>query len=130
VAFLAVGHVRGAAHRDGGQRRIPVTAAAAIDPTDGDLMRATWVRPLSPDVRLRGAVLVQALLDIRRYPPDTRGYRAARHWLENDDERWPLAFVPCCEVLGLEPAAVRARILTGPSSAGLTGRPWLHAAGR
>jgi hypothetical protein len=130
---LAVAGLRTAALRDGGQRRFhALTATAAVDPTDGDVGRAARTRPLSPDARLRGAVLVQALLDLRRAPPTTRRYTEARRWLEDDDEHWPLAFVPCCDVLGLEPTAVRARALAGPAPGrpGRPGRPWLHAAGR
>jgi hypothetical protein len=130
VAFLAVAGLRTAALRDGGQRRFhAITATAAVDPTDGDVARATITRPLSPAARLRGAVLIQALMDLRRFPPTTRRYVEARRWLEDDDERWPLAFVPCCDVLGLEPTALRARALARPAP-GHAGRPWLHAAGR
>jgi hypothetical protein len=128
VAFLAVGGLPVAApsRRDGGQRRIPVTAAAAVDPTDGDVARAVTVRPRSPNERLRMAVLFQAVMDLRKEPPTSRLAAETREWFASDEQGWPCAFVAICDVLGLDPDAVRARVL--PASPRLDRRPWLHAA--
>jgi hypothetical protein len=105
------------ARRDGGQRRIPVTAAAAVDPTDGDVARAALVRAWSPHERLRIAVLLHALHELRRYPADSRYAKEARRWVVSNDAHWPCSFVAICDVLGLEPAAVRARVLGSPDHA-------------
>jgi hypothetical protein len=112
VQFLAVAGLRVStpARRDGGQRRIPVTAAAAIDPTDGDVWRAATLRPLSPALRLRAAVLGAALMDVRKFPPTSRLGAEARAWLASDETTWPLSFVAICDVLGLDPEAVRVRL--------------------
>lgn len=110
--------------RDGGQKRIPVTAAAAIDPTDGDRFRSTLTRPLAPVLRLRFAVLAQAVHDVRRLPATNVLAHRARDWLESDATDWPLDFLRVCEALDLDPLAVRARALgTAPP----TVRMWLHA---
>jgi hypothetical protein len=128
VPFLAVGglSVADPARRDGGQRRLPVTAAAAVDPTDSDVARAVTVRPRSPGERLRMAVLFQALMDLRKEPPTSRLAAETREWFASDEQGWPCAFVAICDVLGLDPDAVRARVL--PASPRLDHRPWLHAA--
>jgi hypothetical protein len=130
LAFLAVAglSVSTPARRDGGQRRIPVTAAAAIDPTDGDVARAAALRPRSPEERLCMAVLVQALWEVRRYHPASREGAEVRHWIASDDQSWPFAFCALCDVLGLDPAIVRARVGAEPSR-GLR-RPQLRAVTR
>jgi hypothetical protein len=110
VAGLAV---RGRARRDGGAIRIPVTAAAAVDPTDGDVWRAMTTRAWSPITRLRAAILVQALADLRA-PPDTKVGAEVRTWFASEDFGDPCAFVPLCETLGLDPATVRSRVLQEP----------------
>jgi hypothetical protein len=110
VAGLAV---RGRARRDGGAIRIPVTAAAAVDPTDGDVWRAMTTRAWSPITRLRAAILVQALADLRA-PPDTKVGAEVRTWFASEDLGDPCAFVPLCETLGLDPATVRSRVLQEP----------------
>lgn len=103
--------VRGRARRDGGAIRIPVTAAAAVDPTDGDVWRAMTTRAWSPITRLRAAILVQALADLRA-PPDTKVGAEVRTWFASEDLGDPCAFVPICETLGLDPDAVRAQVLS------------------
>jgi hypothetical protein len=102
--------VRGRARRDGGAIRIPVTAAAAVDPTDGDVWRAMTTRLWSPVTRLRAAILVQALADLRA-PPDTKVGAEVRTWFASEDLGDPWAFVPLCETLGLDPDAIRSRVL-------------------
>jgi hypothetical protein len=72
------------------------------------------------------AVLFQALMDLRKEPPTSRLATETRAWFASDEQGWPCAFVPICDVLGLDPAAVRARVL--PASLRLDRRPWLHAA--
>jgi hypothetical protein len=113
MPFVAATRFWMPAVRDGGQRRIPVTAAAAVDPTDGDVARAALVRAWSPHERLRIAVLLHALHELRRYPADSRYAQEARRWVVSNDARWPCSFVAICDVLGLDPAAVRARVLGG-----------------
>jgi hypothetical protein len=109
--MLAVAAPSRRGHRDGGAIRVPVTAAAAIDPTDGDLARALRRPRWSPSQRLWAAVLWEVLVDLRKYAPPLPQARAARAWLESDDTGWPLAFRPLCDVLGLEPVAVRTHVL-------------------
>jgi|SRR5262245_23542509 len=109
--------------RDGGQIRIPVTAAAAVDPTDGDLARTAAKPKWSPEMRLCAAILGQAVLDVRRYPADSRRYREAHAWLWNDAESGVHAFPAICAQLGLDPVWIRARVV-GP----IPVRRWLHAA--
>jgi hypothetical protein len=107
-----------------------------LDPTDAATARALYgARALSPEVRLRMAVLAFAIFDVRRYRPHGNAhalklYRTARAWLESDAHTWPLDFVPVCDVLGLDPGAVRARVLgtLGDAACDLTPR-WLHAVG-
>jgi hypothetical protein len=107
VAGLAV---RGRARRDGGAIRIPVTAAAAVDPTDGDVWRAMTTRAWSPVMRLRAAILVQALADLRA-PPDSKVGAEVRTWFASPDRSGPCTFETVCDVLGLDAGAVRRQVL-------------------
>ncbi len=109
MACVAV-HVR-AVDRDGGARRIPLSAASIVDPTDADVLRLRCARRWTPAERLWAAVLWEVLADLRKYPPDSEPSRDARRWLESDVVDWPLAFRPLCEQLGLDPLAVRAHVL-------------------
>jgi hypothetical protein len=113
VAFLAGVRVRSASVRDGGWRHVPlpVSAAATIDPTDADVARAARTRRLSPVERLREAVFITALNELHRYPADTPVGAEVRRWFASDEQRWPYAFVPICEGIGLDPSAVRRRVL-------------------
>jgi hypothetical protein len=107
-----------------------------LDPTDAATARSLYgARALSPERRLCMAVLAFAIFDVRRYASVGNAnartlYRTARTWLESDDHTWPLAFVPVCDVLGLDPSAVRTRVLgtLGDPTVELTPR-WLHAVG-
>jgi hypothetical protein len=90
--------------------RIPVTEAVAVDPTDSDSYRRTTTRSLSPDERLRAAVLTQALVDLRA-PARTPLGADVRRWFGSPDLTWPCASEALCDVLGLDADAVRAQVL-------------------
>ena len=125
MACLAVAG-RPATGCDGGRRPIPVSAAAAIDPTDADLARACARPAWTPAMRLCAAILAQAVLDVHRYPPARREHREARAWLLHDRDTGVHSFLAICGLLGYEPAYVRARTLSvGPRH---LERRWLHAA--
>jgi hypothetical protein len=109
--------MRSAAVRDGGWRHVPLPHSV-IDPTDADGIRAAHTRPTSPDVRLRLAVFEQALHELRRYPADTPLGAAARAWFASDEQTWPCAFAALCDTFGLDPAAVRRRVLGGEHARG------------
>jgi hypothetical protein len=114
VSLFAVSglRVQAAALRSGGQRRIALPESGP-DPTDAAALLAAFFarrRELSGPRRLVFAIFMAALDDLRRYPRTAKEYREAYAWCMNDDEDWPCAFVPCCETLGLVPAAVRARL--------------------
>jgi len=69
-----------------------------------------------PEAALMRAVLEDALLCLqgRFFPMGRRGRRLAQEaeaWFLSEDTHWPFAFVPICEVLGLEPGAVREGVL-------------------
>src|SRR4029453_2571223 len=90
--------------------RLAAPDAVPLDPTDGDVARAATLRAFSPDERLRAAVLLNALMDLPRYPPTPRGGDEVRAWFASDAAHWPCAFVCICDVFGLDPAAVRTRV--------------------
>src|SRR4029453_13592830 len=90
--------------------RLAAPDAVPLDPTEGDGGRGAPLRAFSPDERLRAAVLLNALMDLRRYPPTTRGGDEVRAWFASDEAWWPCAFVCICDVFGLDPAAVRTRV--------------------
>jgi hypothetical protein len=115
VAFLAGVRVRSASVRDGGWRHVPlpISAAATVDPTDADVARSARMRRLSPAERLREAVFIHALNELHRYPADTPVGAEVRRWFASDEQRWPYAFVPICDGIGLDPSAVRRKVL-GP----------------
>jgi hypothetical protein len=115
---------RPAAGCDGGIRPIPVSAACAIDPTDAELARPP--RRWKAEERLCGAILAQAVCDLQRFPPTARLVQETRAWIEDDDQTWPMAFRPICDILGLDPDCVRTGVLGGPPAAARQ----LHAIGR
>jgi len=83
------------------------------DPTDTDAALAAFLarrREIVPERRLVLAVFTAVLDDLRRYPATTKFYATAWRWLMSDEERWPLAFRPVCDVLALDADAVRARL--------------------
>jgi hypothetical protein len=104
---------QGAALRSGGQRKIGLPEAGP-DPTDADASRAAFLarrRELSGERRLVLAVFMATLDDLGRYPRSARQYAEAYRWVVSEDERWPLAFVPACVTLDLDPGAVRKHVL-------------------
>src|SRR4029450_11966192 len=110
VAGMAQARPSGGPPRQLSAGRLAAPDAVPLDPTDGDVARAATLRAFSPDERLRAAVLVNALMDIRRYPPTTREGDEVRTWFASDEAWWPCSFVAVCDVFGLDPAAVRARV--------------------
>lgn len=67
------------------------------------------------------AVLEDALLCLQGHFISTghRGRRLAQEaeaWFLSEDVHWPFAFISICEVLGLEPVAVREALLRDRSS--------------
>lgn len=96
----------------GGRRRFGLPESGP-DPTDAvamlDPFRARR-REVVPERRLLLAVFTASLEDLRRYPVTARDYATAWRWLMSEDERWPLAFRPMCDVLELDADAVRARL--------------------
>jgi hypothetical protein len=128
VPFFAVPGLctQGAALRSGGQRKIALPEGGP-DPTDAEARLAAFLarrRELSGERRLVLAVFQASLEDLSRYPRSARQYAEAYRWLVSGEERWPLAFVPACATLDLDPGAVRkhvlalyrAPILPGPNS--------------
>jgi hypothetical protein len=114
VSLFAVSglRVQAGALRSGGQRRIALPESGP-DPTDAAALVAAFFarrRELSGPRRLILAVFMTTLDDLRRHPVTTKPYAEAYRWCMSDDEGWPFAFVPLCETLGLDPAAVRARV--------------------
>jgi hypothetical protein len=64
----------------------------------------------SPEKKMAAAALASALVEIRDHC-GSRSHRRrvaeALDWVRSDDTTWPYAFVPLCELFGLEPAWVR-----------------------
>jgi hypothetical protein len=74
-----------------------------------------------PEAALMRAVLEDALLCLQGHfiSMGRRGRRLAQEaeaWFLSEDVHWPFAFVSICEVLGLEPVAVREALLRDCSS--------------
>ena len=72
----------------------------------------------SPEMRLVLALFEDALRSIARHPTarnrrEHREYLDARAWVQDNDREWPFAFANVCDLLGLEPSAVRQRVLLG-----------------
>lgn len=71
-------------------------------------------RDLRPEERLMIEVLVCACADLRL---TARGAEAdalraaARDWIASDDEEWGLSFAAICRHFGVDPGAVRKRLL-------------------
>ena len=84
------------------------------DASAADLLSAD--RDLQPEERLMIEVLVCACNDLRlsAHGPAADALRdAAREWIAADDERWALSFTPICRHFGVDPQALRARLLGG-----------------
>jgi hypothetical protein len=74
---------------------------------------------LMPELRLMVAVLDQAVQDIRMYgyatdEPGRRAFAAVVGWFASDDACALYSFLNVCHALGIDPAAVRARLPTVP----------------
>ncbi len=70
-----------------------------------------------PELRLVAAMVEDALQSVgrrvgSRSPRQRREFMEAWEWLFSDDQAWPFAFVNVCEVLGIDAAAVRRRLLS------------------
>src|SRR4029450_226910 len=110
VAGMAQARPSGGPPRQLSAGRLAAPDVVPLDPTDGDVARAATLRAFSPDERLRAAVLLNALMDLRRYPPTTREGDEVRAWFASDEAGGPGSFAAVCDVFGLEPAAVRTRV--------------------
>jgi hypothetical protein len=67
----------------------------------------------SPEKRLAGAVLRDALLEVRDTDDDPRSrVRVAEDlaWIQDDHSDWPFSFLRLCAVFGLDPAWVRQTV--------------------
>jgi len=96
----------------GGQRRLALPESGP-DPTDAVALLEPFRarrREIVPERRLLLAVFTATLEDLRRYPVTAKPYATAWRWIMSDEERWPFAFRPVCEVLELDADAVRARL--------------------
>jgi len=76
----------------------------------------------TPEQRLMGAVLEDAMRELTRPGGEWRGARSRRRaeiqaWFESDDVAWPFSFVNVCEALDLDVGDFRSRLgrnLAGP----------------
>jgi hypothetical protein len=101
-----------------------------VDAVLGDILTPEWVTPQqhadmrrpqaeTPEKRLYRAILDDALM-CYQHPPNCRGHakrlrEEAEAWLFGTEAGppWKLTFEAVCEVLGLEPKLVRARLKAG-----------------
>ena len=65
---------------------------------------------------LAAGILKQAKQDLRRFRNPTSGverelYFDAYHWFTSDDYTWPFSFLNVCQLLDLDPEAVRGEML-------------------
>ena len=106
-------------------RAVPAAAAVrrrpaplledSLLPEPGFGSRAT-VGMVGPEAALMRAVLEDALLCLQGHFSATGrgGQRLAQEaeaWFLSEETHWPFAFISICEVLGLEPVAVREALL-------------------
>lgn len=82
--------------------------------------RSAW----TPEVRLAAAVLAATLEHIRIHHAKPHRRRAVQddlEWVFSDDEAWPFAFTPLCQLLGVDPdfarTSVRRWLADSPPSA-------------
>jgi hypothetical protein len=99
----------------GGKKRLLHWADAPILPEQFFGPRAS-VSAVRPEAALMRAVLEEALMCLQGHfgLMGRRGQRLAQEaeaWFLSEDAHWPFAFISICEVLGLEPAAVREALL-------------------
>jgi hypothetical protein len=67
----------------------------------------------SPEKRLAGAVLRDALLEVRQVRNDARSQARIVEdlaWIYDDDSDWSFSFLRLCAVFGLDPAWVREMV--------------------
>ena len=69
---------------------------------------------------LAAGILKQATQDLRRFRNPTSGverelYFDAYHWLTSNDCSWPFSFLNVCQLLDLDPEAVREELLSESS---------------
>ena len=74
---------------------------------------------------LAAGILKQATQDLRRFRNSTSGverelYFDAYHWFRSNDYTWPFSFLNVCQLLDLDPEAIREE-LPGESSLGTFG---------
>ncbi len=86
-----------------------------------DQLRARHA-PSLPELQLMQAILEQTAYDLARYYGaddliGARTYRDAWKWTRSNDRAYPFTFVNVCELLGLEPDAVRREMLRVPAVA-------------
>lgn len=86
----------------------------------------------SPERRLLLAMIERAAADVRlfqgrRATRARRMYADAREWILCNDRSHPLAFAVICDLIGLDPSAVRAAILP-ESAATAASERWESAA--
>jgi hypothetical protein len=107
------------------------TAAVASVPAEGKKRSLHWaegmilaeqffgprmsVSAVRPEAALMRAVLEEALICLHGHlgligRRNRRLAQEAEAWFLSDDTHWPFAFISICEVLGLEPTAVRAAL--------------------
>jgi len=108
-----------AAVADGSQRRMQIPDNTILP--EQFFGPRTNVGTVRPEAALMRAVLEDALLCLQGHFLATgrRGRRLAQEaeaWFLSEDVHWPFAFVSICEVLGLEPVAVREALLRDRSS--------------
>jgi hypothetical protein len=72
---------------------------------------STW----SPEKKLAAAVLAQALVEVRDRHADAAYRRRVREdldWIFSDEVEWPFAFIPLCQIFGLDVDYVRGMVRT------------------
>ena len=86
-----------------------------IETRDGSASELLAVdRDLLPEERLMIEVLVCACTDLRltAHGPAADALRAeARDWISAEDDEWALSFASICRHFGVDPQAVRQRLL-------------------
>ncbi len=94
-----------------GERTTHVAAWTALGTqlTDGN------GRGRCPELQLLAAILEDALKVLSHCPLRHRGrawrdFLEARQWLFEDNADWPFSFVNVCDLLGIDPVAVRHRL--------------------
>jgi len=78
----------------------------------GTMLPEQWLSGTvwSPEKELASAVLMDALVEVREYsghPLHKHKAREDLEWIFSDDTESPYSFVRLCELLGLDPVAIR-----------------------